>query len=180
MKKLLNILLILLTMIYSIWYSSLGGFRGNAGALSTIGLEHRVLFAIWGVMTYITLTVNIIIGFKKTKFRFYIPLLVLSAMGMILTLTCRFEYKYYYEYLLHCIGSMSFSIITGITVLSLFISRKRIGLSIICTVILLTDLVLLLIFKETAIIELFPIFSGYIMLGILNFKKEKALIEAKR
>ena len=76
--------------------------------------------------------------------------------------------------------AMSFSIITGITVLSLFISRKRIGLSIICTVILLTDLVLLLIFKETAIIELFPIFSGYIMLGILNFKKEKALIEAKR
>ena len=37
----------------------------------------------------------------------------------------------------------------------------------------------LIIFKETAIIELTPIFAGYIMLGIHNTRRERKAVEIK-
>ena len=39
--------------------------------------------------------------------------------------------------------------------------------------ILIGDLVCLLIFKETGLIETLPIFAGYIMLSAVNLRREK-------
>lgn len=180
MKKVFNAVLIIITILYSIWYAGLGGFVGNKGALSKIGLEHPVLFAVWGILTYFSLAYSITLGFRKTKYKFYIPLLILSFVGMVLTLTCEFDYANHTQYVLHCIGSLGFSIITGTCVFLLFlVSRARV-LPVACGIILITDLVLLIIFKETAIIELFPIISGYILLYIFNHIREKSKVEIKR
>lgn len=178
MKRAFYLLLVLGTIIYSFYYASLGGFVGNEGALSKIGLTHHVLFSIWGALTYITLSIGIIIGYKKTKYSFYKHLLIISLVGMVLTLCFDFLYDDKLNYWMHCIGSLTFSAVTGLNVFLLFILSKKKLLSIICGGILLIDFILLLIFKETAIIELFPIISGLIMLTINAMVKERTKIEA--
>lgn len=179
MKKFLCIILPAITVIYSLFYAGFGGFTGNKSAMSKIGLEHPLLFAVWGLLTLASLGINLIIGFSKTKYKFYIALLAISAVSMILTILFDFNYSKHTEYLIHCIGSMTFSIVIGITVFLLFLLTKKYILTIITGVLLLTDLVLLIIYKETAFIELMPIFAGYIMLGYNNMRKEKELIEIK-
>lgn len=177
MKKIICLVSSCIAIIYSVIYASLGGFSGNSGALSKIGLEHPVLFAVWGVLTYFTLSFNIIVGFKKTRYKFYIPLLAVTLIGIILTICFDFDYSKYNEYILHCAGSLTFSAIMGITVFLLFLMKKSYVMTVISGVILITDLILLIIFKETAFIELMPIFAGYIMLCVHNLKKEKVLVE---
>lgn len=179
MKKLICLLSSVIAIVYSIGYASLGGFNGNSGALSKIGLQHPILFAVWGILTYFALAFNIILGFKKTKYKFYIILLIISLIGMVLTLCFDFDYSKHSEYMLHCIGSLTFSAITGITVFLLFLLSRSYVLTAASGIILVTDLILLIIFKETAFIELMPIFAGYIMLGIHNLEKEKRLVEIK-
>ena len=66
----------------------------------------------------------------------------------------------------------------GITVFLAFLINKKYILSLISALILITDLILLLIFKETALIETVPIFAGYIMLLINNLTLRKDKIEA--
>lgn len=177
MKKIFSLCLSLTAIIYSLYYASLGGFSGNDGALSKIGLTHPVLFIIWGALTCVALFYNIIIGYIKTKYKFYIPLLIIALTGMILTITNDFDYSQKNQYILHCIGSMTFSIVMGITVFLLFLLAKDYILAFICALILITDLILLIIFKETAIIELTPIFAGYIMLVIHNIQRERKKVE---
>lgn len=179
MKKLICIVTCFLAGIYSLAYASLGGFDSNSGALSKIGLEHPLLFALWGLLTLTALTYNIIIGFLKTKYRFYIVLLFIAAIGMILTICFDFDYSKHTEYVLHCIGSLTFSAVMGITVFLLFLLSKNYIFAIVSGAVLITDLILLIIYKETAFIELMPILSGYIMLCIHNLKKEKVKIEIK-
>lgn len=179
MKRIICIVTCLFAGIYSLGYASLGGFHSNSGALSKIGLEHPVLFAIWGLLTIIALTYNIIIAFMKTKYRFYIILLIISIAGMILTICFDFDYSKHTEYVLHCAGSLTFSAVMGITVFLLFLLSKNYMFTVISGAVLITDLILLIIFKETALIELMPILSGYIMLCIHNLKKENVKIEIK-
>ena len=100
-------------------------------------------------------------------------LLFLSAIGMALTLTCDFDYNKYPQYLAHCIGSLAFSVIMGINVFLLFFLTKKYLFALISAVILVLDLIMLIIFKETALIEIVPIFAGYIMLTINNLKEGK-------
>lgn len=147
--------------------------------MSKIGLTHPVLFAIWGIVTCCALFYCIIIGFSETKFKFQYFLLAIALVGMVLTISCEFDYDLKVQYWLHCIGSMTFSIVSGITVFLLFICKKDYTLSIISAFIMVTDLILLIIFKETAFIELMPIFAAYILLYAHNFKKEKKVIEIK-
>lgn len=180
MKKFICLTSVIICVIYSLYYASLGGFHGNKGALSKIGLTHPLLFSVWGILTLTALFINIITAYSKAKFNFYKYLLIISFIGMALTLIFDFDYNERLQYYLHCIGSMSFSVVTGITVLLFFIISKRYILTAMCTTILLTDLILLIIFKETAIIELFPIFSGFILLLIYNFRKERNYIEIKQ
>ena len=94
---------------------------------------------------------------------------------MILTITCRFDYSLKAEYYLHCTGSLCFSALTGISVFSVFlISFKKSNyfkvLTIIIGLILIVDLVLLLIYKETALIEAIPVLFGLIILPVTALK----------
>lgn len=179
MKKFLCIILSFAAIVYSLIYGSLGGFSGNDGALSKIGLSHPVLFVIWGALTCGALFFNIALGFMKTKYKFYIILLAIAFVGMVLTVSCDFDYSKHTEYLLHCIGSLGFSIVTGVTVFLLFLLKRNYIFTVITAVILVGDTVLLIIFKETALIELVPIIAGLIMLTADNLRKERRAVEIK-
>ena len=179
MKKFLCIILSFAAIVYSLIYGSLGGFSGNDGALSKIGLSHPVLFVVWGALTCAGLFFNIAVGFMKTKYKFYTVLLAVAFLGMVLTVSCDFDYSKHTEYLLHCIGSLGFSIVTGVTVFLLFLLKKNYIFTVITAVILVGDTVLLIIFKETALIELVPIIAGLIMLTADNLRKERRAVEIK-
>ena len=169
----------IISTAYSVFYAGIGGFKGNDGALSKIGLEHPVLFAIWGILTCIALFFCIFIAYTDTKFKFHYPMLLIAFVGMILTICCDFDYDLKLQYWLHCIGSMTFSIVSGLTVFMLFLLKKDYIFTVITGGILITDLVLLIIFKETAFIELMPIFAGFVMLCIHNLRREKETVEIK-
>ncbi len=154
----------------------IGGISGNESAFSKVGLSHPILFFVWGISTYIALCVNLYAGYKKTKYNFYIPLLFVSAIAMILTLICDFDYSRHTQYMIHCAASLTFSAVNAILVFALFLLTKKYLFTFITGAVLVTDLVLLLIFKETALIEIVPIFAGYILLLINNLKKEKELV----
>ena len=71
-----------------------------------------------------------------------------------------------------------FSAVTGITVFLLFLICFKKGVmfkafTVASGMILIGDLVCLLIFKETGLIEALPIFAGYIMLSAVNLRREK-------
>lgn len=176
MKKYLIITISVMSVLLTIWMLHYGNPVDNSGALSKIGLTHPFLFSCWGVLTFLALYANIILGIKKAD-RLIKPVYILtfiSAIGMILTLCCDFDYNKIVQYYLHCIGSMLFSIITGMLVFALFaINFKKSVLHKIATVIigiiLLSDLILLLIFKETGLIEAVPVIFGLITLPIFNF-----------
>lgn len=168
--------------IYTVWYMHFGTACKNEGALSAIGLERRGYFVIWGVLTIAALSVNITLAYKRyTKTKAYIPLLAVSAIGMIMTLCFDFDFDEKVQYYLHCAGSLIFSAVTGITVFVLFIlnfKKEKIfkAFTVITAVILLGDFVLLLIYQETGLIETVPIFAGYIMLAAVNTRRDKVEI----
>ncbi|MGN0528838.1 MAG: hypothetical protein ACI4IE_06860, partial [Eubacterium sp.] len=69
-------LLSLITAAYTIWYMHFDNPVKNSGALSKIGLEHHSLFVIWGILTYLSLSLALIIAYRKfTETKAYIPLL---------------------------------------------------------------------------------------------------------
>lgn len=167
---------------YTIWYMSFGNVTVNSGALSKIGLRHHVLFAVWGVLTYVLLYILIHTAYRKyTNYKFYHWLMAVSGVGMLLTLTCDFDYEKRLQWFLHCAGSLTFSAVTGITVFLLFLlcaKREKFFMIIACIVgaVLIGDTVFLIIFKETALIETVPIFVGYIVLNLTLYKKEARVL----
>ncbi len=169
---------------YTVWYMHYGVPYKNEGALSKIGLTHHTEFLIWGILTFAVLALLITQAYRRyVKTKVYIPLLTLSAVGMALTLAFPFDYDIKPGYYFHCAGSLIFSIVTGATVFTLFAlcyKKDRIFKIFTCAtaVILLTDAVCLLIFKETGLIESVPVFAGYIMLGTVNSRRDK--LELKR
>lgn len=180
MKKFICIFSILAAVIITVCYMRIGGISGNASALSKVGLSHPLFFAVWGTVTYFALCFNICVGYSHTEYRFYIFLLVLALVGMALTLICRFDYSVYPQYFAHCIGSLTFSAAVGINIFLLFFLTRKYVLSFVTAAVLLTDLVLLIIYKETALIEVVPIFTGYALLLINNLKGERTEIAVKR
>lgn len=179
MRRMIFLIISIAMTVYSLFYASLGGFAGNAGALSKIGLTHPLLFCTWGFCTFGVLAFGIILGFKKTKYKFYLILLIIALIGIILTVCFDFDYNKQTEYWLHCIGSLAFSASMGITVFLLLLLSKKYILTAICGVVLISDLVLLIIFKETAFIELYPIITGYILLNLNNYIKGRERLEIK-
>ena len=179
MKKYVNIALSLTAAIYTCWYMHFGIPYKNSGALSTIGLEHKGLFVLWGILTFTALAYSISIAYKRyTNTKAYIPLLAVAGIGMGLTLGFDFDYDIKPDYYLHCGGSLLFSAVMGVTIFLLFLlccNKGRIfrAFAYITGGILTADIILLLIYKETGLIEAVPIISGYIMLGIVNCIKEK-------
>ncbi len=184
MNKYIVLILSILAVFYTLWFMSFGSLTENSGALSKTGLAHPVLFIIWGILVFIALYWGIITLYRKLlpKNKVYIILTVLALLGMILTLSCRFDYSVKAEYYLHCAGSLTFSVATGVWVFLFYLlnSKKGAFYSVICTavgVILIADLVLLLIFQESALVEAVPVIFGLIIIPItvfkVNAKKEK-------
>mgnify|MGYP002852492006 CR=1 FL=1 len=173
MKK-LSVILCASSIVYTLWYMHFDLPWTNDGALSTIGLTHRTYFIIWGVLTFAALSLSVITAYReRTKTKIYIPLLTLSGIGMALTLIFRFDYDIKPNYYFHCAGSLTFSIVTGVTIFLLFVLAKDRLFAVITAVILIADTVLLIIFKENGLIEAVPIFAGYIMLCITNLRRDK-------
>lgn len=170
--------------VYTLWYMHFGEAYKNSGALSKIGLQHHGYFAIWGILTLFALSFNIVIAYRKyTETKAYIPLLSVSAIGMILTLCFDFDFSKKPDYYIHCIGSLTFSAVMGVTIFLLFLLCFNQGkifkiFTFVTAGILITDLILLFIFKETGLIETVPIFAGYILLAVTNFRRDK--VEAYR
>lgn len=177
MNKYIVLILSIFAVSYTLWYMSFGSLTENSGALSKTGLAHPVLFIVWGILVFTALYWGIITLYRilLPKSKVYIFLTVLALLGMILTLSCRFDYSIKAEYYLHCAGSLTFSAATGIVVFLLFLFNFKKGAfySVICTavgIILITDLVLLLIFKENALVEAVPIIFGLIIIPLSVFK----------
>ncbi|MDE6111543.1 MAG: hypothetical protein K2F65_06480 [Eubacterium sp.] len=176
MKKYLFITVSILAVIFTIWYMHFGSLTENSGALSVTGLDHPVYFTIWGVLTFTGIYANLLLAYKKLlpKVHFQYIFFGLSAIGMLLTLSCDFDYSIYIQYVLHCFGSLLFSVSTATCVFLLFfLNAKRNKVFTYFTwiigTILIADLILLLIFKESALIEAVPVLFALIVLPILNF-----------
>jgi hypothetical protein len=174
----------LITAIYTLWYMHFEEPWTNDGALSTIGLEHRAAFVIWGILTFVSLALATTLVYRKLlKTWVYIPLLALSGIAMALTLIFDFDSGKKPDFYLHCGGSLVFSAVTGFAVFLAFLLCYKRGVifkvfTYLTAAILIGDIVFLIIFKETGLIEAVPIFAGYIMLGITNLRGER--IEAAR
>ncbi len=164
---------------YTAWYLHFGKPWMNDGAISVIGLAHRGLFAVWGALVLAALSLSVITAYKTFhKTWLYIPMLAVCAVGMGLTVSCRFQYIHHTEYLLHCIGSLVFSVTMSVTVFLLFLLgwKKHILFKIftaLTTVITLVALTLLCTVQETGLIEAIPIASGLVMLTIINIGGER-------
>ncbi len=176
MKKYTFTLLSIISILLTVWLMHFGSLTENSGALSKTGLIHPTLFTIWGIITYLALHLNLLCGFtkinKRNKAFYYLS--ALAGIGMLLTLACDFDYSLKIQYYLHCIGSLAFSAVTGIMVFILFLYQLKKGkiykiFTVVIGALLLTDLILLLIFKETALIEAVPIIFGLIILPAFNF-----------
>lgn len=161
-----------------------GSLTENSGALSKTGLVHPILFAIWGAVTFAALYSNIIFAYKilLNKYKYQYLCCIASAAGMVLTVSCDFDYSERLQYFLHCAGTLTFSVLTSICVFLLFLfnyrrSRLFAAFTYIIGSILICDLVLLIIFKENALIEAVPIIFVLTLLPVMNFSnlfKEKA------
>ncbi len=179
MKKTIALILCICSFIYTVWYMHFGIPYKNSGALSKIGINHKALFVIWGVLTFASLAFSITLAYRRyLKTKVYIPLLAIAGVGLALTLAFDFKYEKMPDYNLHCTGSLTFSVVMGFTLFLLFLlCYKKAKLFKILTyltaAILLTDLLMLIIFKENALIEALPIFAGYIMLNTVLFRRDK-------
>ncbi len=179
MKSILSCALSFAATCYTLWYMHFDRPWTNDGALSTIGLEHRGLFAVWGIITLSALGFALFIAYRSVKkTKLLIPLFLLSSLGMALTLIFRFQNGLKPDFYLHCAGSLTFSAVTGVAVFLIFIMKKRKSFAVITAAILIIDLIFLIICKETGLIETVPIFAGYILLGIENVRSER--LEASR
>lgn len=174
----------IMTAAYTVYYMSLNELTTNEGALSKTGLKHPVLFAVWGILTYISLYWGIFEIAKKFKVlkNFHYALAIASLLGMAMTLIFKFDYSLRIQYFLHCSGSLIFSVCTGVCVFITYMLnfRKSVFFSastVIIGIILATDLVLLIIFKQNALIEAVPVLFALILMPltlIAHKDKERA------
>ena len=183
MRKILSPILCLISFVYTVWYMHFGVPYKNSGALSAIGINRKGLFVLWGALTFLALAYSVSIAYLRyLKTRIFIPFLIVSGIGMVLFLRFDFLYNVYPDYYLHCAGSLTFSVVMGTTLFLLFLLCYKKGtvfkiFTYLTAAVLLTDFILLLIFKETALIETLPIFAGYIMLSIVNLRRERIEIK---
>ncbi len=176
MKKAILIFFSAAALLFTLWYMHFGSLTENSGALSKTGLNHPVYFSVWGILTFFGIYTNLLYAYKifLKNFKIQYFFCFLSVIGMLFTLICDFDYAKETEYLLHCCGSLTFSVSTGCCVFLLFLmnyaKNKKFALfTYITGGILITDFILLLIFKENALIETGPVIFALILLPVLNF-----------
>lgn len=169
MKILFNSLLSLFAVVYTLFYMSLNDLTTNDGALSKTGLTHPFLFFIWGALIYCALYLNIF-ALAKSFYKitnFHIIFAVSSLIGMAFTLFFKFDYSLKFQYFMHCAGSLIFSVCTGTEVFITYLygfKKNTINavLTIIIALLLIADLILLIIFKQNALIEAVPVIFALI------------------
>lgn len=176
MKKIILVSLSASALIYTLWYMHFGSLTDNSGALSTTGLNHPIAFTVWGVLTFAALYSNILYAYREIpqRHKFQYILCGASAIGMALTLACDFDFSKQTEYIFHCAGSLTFSVLTGICVFALFLlnykrSKPFVIFTYIIGAILIVDLIALIIFKQNALIETVPVIFAFVTLPIVNF-----------
>ena len=103
MKKIWISLISALYCGFTLGYMHFADPRTNAGALSTIGLDHPVLFALWGAGTYGVLYLLLYTMYNKQKRRGLCHGLLLPAgVGMALTVCCPFDFERHTLWLFPC------------------------------------------------------------------------------
>lgn len=179
MKKFLLSLFSLLYISFTVWYLHFADPTTNDGALSAIGRQHPVWFAIWGLYTFAVLFLLLAPLYRSIR---RLPvcygLLLPAGVGMALTVGCPFDGERHTLWLLHCIGSLTFSVCSGAAVFLCFCLRFSQGrywqsASVLWAVLMFSDFVLLLIFKETGLIEAVPILVGVVLLNIAIYLRKK-------
>ncbi len=179
MKKIWISLISLFYGGFTILYMQFADPYTNAGALSAIGLDHPVLFALWGTVTYGVLYLLLYTIYNRQKRRGLCHGLLLPAgVGMALTVCCPFDFVRHTLWLLHCIGSLTFSVLSGIAIFLCFLFSFEKGrfwqyASVFWAALMIVDLILLLIYKETGLIEAVPVLIGVVLLNIAIYQKEK-------
>ena len=176
MKKIVLISLSACAIIYTLWYMHFGSLTDTSGALSTVALSHPIAFKIWGLLTFFALYSNILYAYDNLprKHKFQNVLFDISALGMGFTIFTDYDFAKKTEYILHCVGALTFSAATGFCVFMLFLLNYKRGklfavFTYVIGAILITDLMLLIIIKENALIETAPIIFALILLPVLNF-----------
>ena len=175
-KKLFDcicLIFIVFSFIYTVWYISHGNIFENSGALSTIGLTHPVLFAVWGLTSQITIGINIknMYGNISKKFKFTNILLFLSTLGIVFTVVFKFDYDLKVNYILLCMWAFSFTVFNFLNVILYFIIKFKDSFiyrlaEYLCLIAITVSLVLLIITKETALNETIHLFTAYIVFTI--------------
>lgn len=192
MKTIIYYILSAAAIILTVYIISLNELTTNSGAISKTGIEHHLLFVFWGVSVYAALYADVfslasLFGAKK---HFLYVLALSSFIGMALTLVFKFDSALKLQYYLHCTGSLVFSVCTGLAVFLTFLSgAKKKLFNLISTVIiaaaLVSDLVLLLIFKQNALIEGLPVIFALLIMPITisingSNKSERKTADASR
>ena len=179
MKKFWISLFSVFYCIFTILYMRFADPWTNAGAISTIGLDHPVLFALWGVVTYGVLYLLLYTIYDRQKRRRVCHVLLIPAgAGMALTVCCPFDYKRHTLWLLHCIGSLAFSVLSGVAIFLCFLFLFKKGrfwqcATVFWAALMISDSILLLIYKENGLIEAVPVLIGMVLLNIAIYQKEK-------
>lgn len=184
MKKYIIPVLSVCAVIFTLWFMHFGELTTNSGALSKTGLIHPIYFIFWGFLTYTALYSNIIFLYKKflPKSKLQYTFAITALIGMMLTLFCKFDFDFKLQYYLHCAGSLTFSVSTGICVFILYLLnyKKNIWcriLTFMIGIILAADGILLLIFKQNALIEAVPIIFALIVMPLTVFiQKDKTYV----
>lgn len=167
---------IAVSVCYTVWYLHFGNPAEAQGALSTIGLKHPVLFALWGAVTEAALFLNIRRMYVSCKYknRWASAMLVLAALSILTTVLVPYEYRNLFFYITHCAGAISFVIYNGAALLILFVkyNRKsavfRVTMYLTITV-LLSTLVLFAALGESGLLETIPLFLAYVIVSLVNF-----------
>ena len=101
-----------------------------------------------------------------------------AGVGMALTVCCPFDFERHTLWLLHCIGSLAFSVLSGVAIFLCFLFSFKKGrfwqcATVFWAALMIGDLILLLIYKETGLIEATPVLTGVVLLNIAIYQKEK-------
>ena len=181
MKRALICTLSFAAAAYTAWFMHFGSLTENSGALSKTGLRHPILFAVWGTLTFFALFANGTYIYNRGSKKFkalFTALCAVSFVRMALTLCFKFDYDLRAQYYLHCAGSLAFSASSGAAIFLLFLtnfkkSKLYAALTVIIGTILAADLIFLIIFQETALIEGVPVLFALISMPIVILSERK-------
>lgn len=177
-KKVLTIGFLLACTAYTVWYMFLSDPLQSYGALSYIGLKHPILFSVWGFLVESALMLNIGRMFLKFNYRnsYALFLLLLGLVSIIITIWVPFNYNDKIKFFVHCYGAISFTIYHGVSMIFLFVQKRRIKkiflpTAFIIGIIMLMTLGALIAFGESGILEVSPMLASFLILALVNYTK---------